>query len=435
MESALRFHSRGRLSLVHACACRQKKALLKTKRAHKREAAEEAAEAERTADRSALGGAPPARNKLRTVLRREDDAKVQQGRQDATRPLVLQEAAVRGLLAEWPVALQPSVSMPLRPPWSYADTPAALEAREAAAFAGWQASLRQRFPEEGGLARYECNIEVWRQLWRTLEVSDALLLIVDARTPLLSFPQPLYEESLQRRLPCICLLNKADLLPTAVAEAWAAHLRVRFPYLAAVILFHADPGAPPKGFKGVRRRGYQRWRAGGEAVLRGVIALLSAIKVLPVARSNGASTFAEFWGEADELLVKSDDDSANDSEPETVPEARTPTLSEQLAVGDPSRGTLPYVTLGVVGEPNMGKSAVRSPHRPRTSAHGLRPLSSRPAGHQPPLPRASCQGVTHSWLHQAPANTLPATRRSAGGLPRANFPKVGRRRRHAAAVR
>lgn len=29
----------------------------------------------------------------------------------------------------------------------------------------------------------ELNLEIWRQLWRVLEISDIVLVIVDARTP------------------------------------------------------------------------------------------------------------------------------------------------------------------------------------------------------------------------------------------------------------
>lgn len=33
------------------------------------------------------------------------------------------------------------------------------------------------------LSYFEMNLETWRQLWRVLEISDVLLLIVDVRTP------------------------------------------------------------------------------------------------------------------------------------------------------------------------------------------------------------------------------------------------------------
>ena len=292
------------------------------------------------------------------MLQREADDQVVAGKLDAVRPLELSEAAVREWLPEWPSELRPSVSMPLRPAWSYDDTQEKLDAREASAFVVWEETL---VAEHGAaLSRYERNLDVWRQLWRTLEVSDALLLIVDIRTPLLSFPAPLYNEAVRRGLPCICLLNKADLVPLDVAEAWAAHLRTRFPRLAAVLLFRADPGAPPKGHTGggQRRQGYRRWRAGGEAVRGDVRSLLETIRGLPVLRGGHSRVFADFWSSPGSREAGAAAGSESESEREDDVEVHTaPTLAEELASGGAAEAR-PYVTLGVVGEPNMGKSAV-----------------------------------------------------------------------------
>lgn len=37
------------------------------------------------------------------------------------------------------------------------------------------------------LSYFEMNLETWRQLWRVMEISDVLLLIVDVRTPVHTF--------------------------------------------------------------------------------------------------------------------------------------------------------------------------------------------------------------------------------------------------------
>ena len=328
--------------------------------------------------------------------------------------------------------------MPLRPAWSYADAPAALEAREAAAFAAWDVSLQTTHGV--ALARYERNLDVWRQLWRTLEVSDALLLVVDARFPLLSFPAPLHDEAQARGIPCLCVLNKADLLPPGVAEAWAAYLQARFPNLRAVLPFRADPGAAPKGFKGpgVRRSGANRWRVGRDAasaaVRADVEALFAAVRALPLPPSDdggGGGTFGDFWDDAgggggggggagaagvllsetassrdhlppsssaaassrragggggnddggeeegDEakaaaaaLLARSEEwaaaataAAAAASHPSAAPAAAAAAASAAAAATSSGAGASPpprrrYATLGVVGEPNQGKSAV-----------------------------------------------------------------------------
>lgn len=44
--------------------------------------------------------------------------------------------------------------------------------------------LEKSHAEEGKqLSYFELNLETWRQLWRVLEISDILLVIVDARYP------------------------------------------------------------------------------------------------------------------------------------------------------------------------------------------------------------------------------------------------------------
>lgn len=108
---------------------------------------------------------------------------------------------------------------------------------------------------------------------------------VDCRTPILSFPAPLYEFATGKGIPVIVALNKADLLPPGLADGapaqpssschggchggcygcwdrtvrrtphippcfsaeWAKYLVERFGKLAAVVPFYADPGAAPKG--------------------------------------------------------------------------------------------------------------------------------------------------------------------------------------------
>lgn len=59
-----------------------------------------------------------------------------------------------------------------------------LHALEEASFAAWRAGLEAAAGGAAGAGRlsfYETRLEFWRQLWRTLEMSDALCVVVDAR--------------------------------------------------------------------------------------------------------------------------------------------------------------------------------------------------------------------------------------------------------------
>ncbi len=59
---------------------------------------------------------------------------------------------------------------------------------------------------------------MWRQLWRTVEMSDVLLLLADIRHPFFHFPVALYRAVvLEARKPLVLVLNKIDL-GTAVGD-------------------------------------------------------------------------------------------------------------------------------------------------------------------------------------------------------------------------
>ena len=45
----------------------------------------------------------------------------------------------------------------------------------------------------GSGSYYERNLETWRQLWRTLEMSDVILFVCDIRYPTLHFSPAVYK--------------------------------------------------------------------------------------------------------------------------------------------------------------------------------------------------------------------------------------------------
>jgi len=172
-------------------------------------------------------------------------------------------------------SLQPyewhAMPMPERPPWSHADTPHDLDAREAEAFLDWRrrlavteetvlAAAEQKAAANGvpitsgggstaRMTPYEKNVEVWRQLWRVVERSDVLVQVVDARNPLFYFSQQLHvyarkhyratrtshgdkngsgtEAASAEHVERIIVLNKADFLTKSQRAVWAKELTAR----------------------------------------------------------------------------------------------------------------------------------------------------------------------------------------------------------------
>ncbi len=56
-----------------------------------------------------------------------------------------------------------------------------VEAQERKLYENWLKNLLSKYGNR--LNYFETNLEVWRQLWRVLEKSDIILLVVDARYP------------------------------------------------------------------------------------------------------------------------------------------------------------------------------------------------------------------------------------------------------------
>ena len=133
-------------------------------------------------------------------------------------------------------ALFRSLPVPRRPAWDEQTSKDQLTEKEEQAFLQWRRGIaateeaeRSRREKES-LANsasvatpFERNLEVWRQLWRTLERSDCVLLIVDARWPDLYAPPDLvdYARSLKRGVQVV--VNKADYLSPSQREVWRRH--------------------------------------------------------------------------------------------------------------------------------------------------------------------------------------------------------------------
>ncbi|EKF38817.1 GTP-binding protein, putative [Trypanosoma cruzi marinkellei] len=79
------------------------------------------------------------------------------------------------------------------------------------------------------LNSYERNLDVWRQLWRTVEQSDVVLIVCDVRYPILHLPLSLLHYIVRqcKKSPLV-LLNKADLVPRHVLDKWMEFLPLYF---------------------------------------------------------------------------------------------------------------------------------------------------------------------------------------------------------------
>ncbi|CAI0447534.1 unnamed protein product [Linum tenue] len=121
-----------------------------------------------------------------------------------------------------------SLRVPRRPPWNPEMSVELLDSNERQAFLIWRRSLASLEENENlVLTPFEKNLDIWRQLWRVLERSDLLVMVVDARDPLFYRCPDLeeYAREIDEHKRTLLLVNKADLLPFSVRKKWAEYFR------------------------------------------------------------------------------------------------------------------------------------------------------------------------------------------------------------------
>ena len=132
------------------------------------------------------------------------------------------------------------LAVPRRPKWDKSTTPAQLDQNEKEAFLQWRRAIaikeetimasasasHQSNQMNVSVTPFEKNIQVWRQLWRVLERSDIIVLVVDGRNPLfyLSLDLRKYvEQELNKSL--IVVVNKCDYLTEKQRLMWHDYFR------------------------------------------------------------------------------------------------------------------------------------------------------------------------------------------------------------------
>ncbi|KAL2328397.1 hypothetical protein Fmac_021824 [Flemingia macrophylla] len=256
-----------------------------------------------------------------------------------------------------------SLRVPRRPPWTPSMSAEELHDSETQAFLVWRRGLARlvlfnlisRFLgssknallgnsfaisnvmlEENKklvLTPFEKNLDIWRQLWRVVERSDLLVMVVDSRDPLFYRCPDLeaYAREVDEHKRTLLLVNKADLLPASIREKWAEYFR------ANDILFIF-------------------WSAkAATAVLEGKKLGLSW-EDDNMGRPNSPDTkiygrdelLARLQSEAEEIVDRRRNSGSSDAAPSNV---KSPA---ENAAGSSSSSN---VIVGFVGYPNVGKSS------------------------------------------------------------------------------
>ncbi|KAF4324885.1 hypothetical protein BBO99_00001823 [Phytophthora kernoviae] len=136
----------------------------------------------------------------------------------------------------------PILDHPKRPRWTYSMSKEKVDNNESLMFDQWLTKIHDKYDNEH-LNHFEHNLEVWRELWRVTERATHVVVVADVRNPLLHIPASVYDlVTKELKKPMVVVLNKVDLVPTAVVELWKRCLASRFP-LAQLICFSSRSNA------------------------------------------------------------------------------------------------------------------------------------------------------------------------------------------------
>lgn len=291
-------------------------------------------------------------NRFRLHFEKESKEEVEK-RKKIAREKVLQPASDKELEVDihdiFPS--EKGLGFPRRPSWNYEMTRENLLRKEEKSYRDYLDDLHSRNPP-GSLSHFEHNLETWRQLWRVLEMSDVILLIVDIRHPVLQFPPDLYHYitgDLQKQV--VLVLNKADLCPPPLVIAWKHYLTSQFPHLE-IVCFTSHPGQPYSTvLQKKRMRTKANWSHAG-----GPLDILRACQEITTGKVDLSSWEQKI--KSDAVAGRHDGERTDDVPGESVlMEHQTDSAMEMSSMSQElyKDGVL---TLGCIGFPNVGKSSV-----------------------------------------------------------------------------
>ena len=239
----------------------------------------------------------------------------------------------------------PEIDIPKRPPWDFNMSKEQLELREQKYFTEYLKDMGKL----SAISYFELNLETWRQLWRVLEMSDILLIIVDIRYPVLMFPPYLYHHvTNELKKDMILVLNKVDLTPPALAVAWKEYFHTKYPKLH-ILMFTSYPTynlrgntSETEGLKQRRRKGKLKMAA------EGAKKLLDTCKEIV-----GDQVDLTSWHDKieDEMHMEFDLDDVDHKDNITIEKGDTNYFEHERYKND-------VLTIGCIGTPNVGKSSL-----------------------------------------------------------------------------
>eukprot|EP01006_Ploeotia_vitrea_P011684 TRINITY_DN31069_c0_g1_i1.p1 TRINITY_DN31069_c0_g1~~TRINITY_DN31069_c0_g1_i1.p1 ORF type:complete len:645 (-),score=108.23 TRINITY_DN31069_c0_g1_i1:67-2001(-) len=256
-----------------------------------------------------------------------------------------------GDIQQW-LELSKKLPIPKRPVWSTKMSHQQVQENEQNEFILWRKTMAAREQSENVvLTPFEKNLNVWRQLWRVVEKSELVCIILDARNPLVFRSHDLEQYILQHHeyearsrgktkpaLPkkLLLVLNKADFLTKKQRTAWAKYLK----HEGVNFVFYSAHNAEMKQQEQIKEMQRAAVEAGESPVG------ISSGKV-PFAAEPVTSTKDSHIYTREELLHYFQSHIVGRKDPPTEGDLESPLPDESE----------PGIIIGMVGYPNVGKSS------------------------------------------------------------------------------
>ncbi|GAB6020129.1 Guanine nucleotide-binding-like protein 1 [Chamberlinius hualienensis] len=240
------------------------------------------------------------------------------------------------------------LDMPKRPPWNYSMSTHQLNDVEDRYFRDYLLALENKFPLKE-LSYFELNLETWRQLWRVLEMSDIVFIVVDIRFPPLLFPPALYNHVAQElKKSVVLILNKIDLATPSLVVAWKHYFQNKFPHLH-VICFTSMSSCEVKSHDSEKKMQQKKPRGRLRMAAEGALRVMEECDQIV-----GGKVDLKSWRGKIEAEMKDedwDDTESSSQVPVTVNEVDTTCQPYERYQNN-------ILTIGFIGQPNVGKSSI-----------------------------------------------------------------------------
>lgn len=213
--------------------------------------------------------------------------------------------------------------IPIRPIYHKNMNKEELEANEQEYFKEYLYSIHNKLDADDNclsINQFEHNLEVWRQLWRVIEKSDVVLILTDVRFVNLTYPRALHLHLQSIGKPFVIVLNKCDLVCEELRVKWKLWFQTLFPRTFVTLFCQYNDENP------------QQYADNSSS-------LLHAIRNALAEDSGYNEGLKELYSQLSFEATRTNQDETQKIEPE-IQGKRSP-----------------FVSIGLVGLPNAGKSS------------------------------------------------------------------------------